>query len=50
MAIEMPEMNGIEAIAIAKTLYPQIHFIIVTVFDDDDDNDQSRRLRLFNEA
>ena len=36
MDIEMPEMNGIEAIAIAKSLYPQIHFIVLTVFDDDD--------------
>lgn len=36
MDIEMPEMDGIEAIAIAKTLYPQIHFIVLTVFDDDD--------------
>jgi DNA-binding NarL/FixJ family response regulator len=36
MDIEMPEMNGIEAIAIAKTLYPQIHFIVLTVFDDDE--------------
>ncbi|HEY2721228.1 MAG TPA: response regulator transcription factor [Chitinophagaceae bacterium] len=36
MDIEMPEMDGIEAISIAKSLYPQIHFIVLTVFDDDD--------------
>lgn len=36
MDIEMPEMNGIEAINIAKTLYPKIHFVVLTVFDDDD--------------
>lgn len=36
MDIEMPEMNGIETISIAKALYPQIHFIVLTVFDDDD--------------
>lgn len=36
MDIEMPGMNGIETIAIAKSLYPQIHFIVLTVFDDDD--------------
>lgn len=36
MDLEMPEMNGIETISIAKALYPQIHFIVLTVFDDDD--------------
>jgi len=36
MDIEMPEMNGIETISIAKALYPKIHFIVLTVFDDDD--------------
>lgn len=36
MDIEMPEMDGIEAIRIAKALYPQIHFIVLTVFDDDE--------------
>src|SRR5664279_1600917 len=34
--LEMPEMNGIQTIQIAKPLYPQIHFIILTVFDDDE--------------
>ncbi len=36
MDLEMPGMNGIETIAIAKSLYSQIHFIVLTVFDDDD--------------
>jgi DNA-binding NarL/FixJ family response regulator len=36
MDIEMPEMDGLEAIRIAKSLYPQIHFIVLTVFDDDE--------------
>ncbi len=36
MDLEMPEMDGIETIHIAKSLYPQIHFIVLTVFDDDE--------------
>ncbi|MFM2386409.1 MAG: hypothetical protein RL660_1166 [Bacteroidota bacterium] len=36
MDIDMPEMNGIEAIAIGSTRYPQIKFIVLTVFDDDE--------------
>ena len=36
MDIEMPKMNGIETIRLAKSLYPNIHFIILTVFDDDE--------------
>lgn len=36
MDIEMPHLNGIETIAIAKALYPQVHFIVLTVFDDDE--------------
>lgn len=35
MDLEMPELDGIETIRIAKTLYPQIQFIVLTVFDDD---------------
>lgn len=35
MDIEMPELDGIETIRIAKALYPQIQFIVLTVFDDD---------------
>jgi DNA-binding NarL/FixJ family response regulator len=36
MDIEMPLLNGIETIAIAKPIYPDIHFIVLTVFDDDE--------------
>jgi DNA-binding NarL/FixJ family response regulator len=36
MDLEMPKMNGIQTISVAKALYPQIHFIVLTVFDDDD--------------
>ena len=36
MDIEMPVINGIETIHLAKALYPTIHFIILTVFDDDE--------------
>ncbi|MEP6512870.1 MAG: response regulator transcription factor, partial [Parafilimonas sp.] len=35
MDIEMPKLSGIQTIASGKTLYPQIHFIVLTVFDDD---------------
>src|SRR5215813_6880775 len=34
--LEMPEMDGIQTIQLAKALYPNIHFIVLTVFDDDD--------------
>lgn len=34
--IEMPEMDGIQTISMAKSLYPQIHFIVLTMFDDDE--------------
>lgn len=34
--LEMPEMDGIQMISIAKSLYPQIHFIVLTMFDDDE--------------
>jgi DNA-binding NarL/FixJ family response regulator len=34
--IEMPGLSGIQTIALAKPIYPDIHFIILTIFDDDD--------------
>ncbi len=36
MDIEMPEMDGIQTVAIASGLYPQTKFIMLTVFDDED--------------
>ena len=36
MDIEMPGVNGSQTIVMAKTIYPQIFFIALTVFDDDD--------------
>ncbi len=36
MDIEMPGLNGIQTIAAAKILYPQIFFIVLSAFDDDD--------------
>lgn len=36
MDIEMPGMNGIQAIGMGKAIYPHLHFIVLTVFDDDD--------------
>lgn len=36
MDLEMPRLNGIDTIRVGKALYPHIHFIVLTVFDDDD--------------
>jgi DNA-binding NarL/FixJ family response regulator len=36
MDIEMPGVNGSQTIVMAKTIYPQIYFIVLTVFDEDD--------------
>ena len=36
MDIEMPKFSGIQTIAMGKSLYPQVHFIVLTVFDDDE--------------
>lgn len=36
MDIEMPGMDGIEAVRLGKQLYPQLRFLMLTVFDDDD--------------
>lgn len=36
MDIEMPEMTGIEAVRYAHQIYPDLKFLMLTVFDDDD--------------
>jgi DNA-binding NarL/FixJ family response regulator len=36
MDIDMPEMNGIEAVLIAKAKFPSIQFVMITIFDDDE--------------
>lgn len=36
MDIQMPGLNGVETIKIAKALYPSIHFIVLTVFEDNE--------------
>jgi DNA-binding NarL/FixJ family response regulator len=36
MDIDMPVMNGIEAVNIASELYPSTNFLMLTVFDDDE--------------
>lgn len=36
MDIDMPEMNGIDAVQIAKAKFPSIQFVMITIFDDDE--------------
>lgn len=36
MDIDMPELDGIDTVAIAKAVYPQIKFLMLTVYDDED--------------
>lgn len=36
MDIQMPALNGIDTIKLAKSIYDSIHFIVLTVFEDDD--------------
>jgi DNA-binding NarL/FixJ family response regulator len=36
MDIDMPVMDGIEAVSAGAELYPDVKFIMLTVFDDDD--------------
>lgn len=36
MDIEMPEMDGITTVQTAKIRYPEMRFLMLTVFDDDD--------------
>jgi DNA-binding NarL/FixJ family response regulator len=34
--LEMPNMNGVQLIQVAKVLYPSLYFIVLTIFDDDE--------------
>ena len=36
MDLEMPELDGVTAIGTAASLYPDIKFVVLTIFDDDD--------------
>lgn len=36
MDLDMPVMDGIETIAVATVRYPEIRFLVLTVFDDDE--------------
>lgn len=36
MDLEMPQLNGIDTIRLARTLYPSLHFVVLTVFDDEE--------------
>jgi DNA-binding NarL/FixJ family response regulator len=36
MDLDMPVMNGIETIKIASAIYPNIKFIVLTIFEDND--------------
>ncbi len=36
MDLEMPGMTGAETIRLSKSLYPDIHFIVLTVFDEEE--------------
>jgi DNA-binding NarL/FixJ family response regulator len=36
MDIDMPEKNGIDTVRDAKTIYPNVEFLMLTVFDDDE--------------
>lgn len=36
MDLEMPNMDGVAAIAAGSTLYPSVNFVVLTIFDDED--------------
>lgn len=36
MDLEMPHMDGVDAIAVGSSLYPAVKFVVLTIFDDED--------------
>lgn len=36
MDIDMPDLDGIQTVKIAKGKYPEMHFLMITVFDDEE--------------
>lgn len=36
MDLEMPELDGIQTIRVAKALYPHLQFVVLTVFDNEE--------------
>ncbi len=36
MDLEMPEMDGVQTISLARLMYPDIYFIVLTIFEDED--------------
>lgn len=36
MDLEMPNMDGVDAIAAGSSFYPEVKFVVLTIFDDED--------------
>jgi DNA-binding NarL/FixJ family response regulator len=36
MDLEMPNMDGVDAIAVGSSLYPAVKYVVLTIFDDED--------------
>jgi len=36
MDLEMPNMDGVNAIAVGSSFYPSVKFVVLTIFDDED--------------
>lgn len=36
MDLEMPNMDGVDAIAVGSCFYPQVKFVVLTIFDDEE--------------